>query len=318
MFYGLVILRGILPEIYMKHFFLFVYGIYSLLGDKITNSTTELAEGCLTKFVVQMEALYGLSACKYNVYVLTHLAEGVRNCGLLWATSAFMFEANNHMLLKMYHGTQHVPRQISDTFMLARKLPTIASHHFTDDTNPAVAHMFQKLSGAYIPGKNTHMLEDNITGLGNGKPTVLTAPQVLAVMQLTNLPVQVNCSAIVYDRFIANNLLYTSESYQRSVRHHNFSVSLQHPEFRYGTVSGLYVVKPECACSTAELQYCECSKSNIILINAMKCTGQALYKDSDCQVQSDFMQEVVRDTRVFGLFPSAAIMRKCISIKLGK
>lgn len=49
--------------------------------------------------------------------------------------------------------------------------------------------MFEKLTGANMPQKNAHVLEDNVTGLGNGKPTTLTASQVLAVMQLTSLPV---------------------------------------------------------------------------------------------------------------------------------
>lgn len=316
MFYGLVILKGILPDIYLKHFFLFVYGVYSLMGDGITQTKVDLAEACLKKFVMQMEVLYELSACKFNVHQLTHLANGVRYCGPLWATSAFMFEANNHMLLKMFHGTQYVPRQICETFMLARRSHTIASRYFTDDSNPAVVHMFQKLSGASIPQKNACVLEDNVTGFGNGKPVILTASQVLAVMCLTSSPV-CNRSAILFGRFVANNVFYTGESYQRSVRHHNFSVSVQHPDFKYGSISGLYVIKPECDCSVAELQYCGCTKYNIVLVNAMKCTGQRLYQDLDCHVHCDFVQEIVQDTRVFGLFPSATSIRKCITMKLG-
>ena len=79
------------------------------MGDKIAHSKVDMAESCLKKFVRQMEVLYGLSSCTFNVHQMTHLANGVRNCGPLWATSAFMFEANNHVLLKMFHGTQNVP-----------------------------------------------------------------------------------------------------------------------------------------------------------------------------------------------------------------
>jgi hypothetical protein len=286
------------------------------LGDNITHSKVDLADESLKKCVMQMEGLYGLSSCTFNVHQLTHLANGVRNCGPLWAMSAFMFEANNHMLLKMFHGTQYVPRQISETFMLSRKSHAIASHYFDDDTHPVVLHMYQKLSGASIHRKNSRVLDDNITGLGNGKPAILTASQVLAVMQLTNLMVH-NHSAIVFDRFVANNQLHTSDSYKRSARHHNFAVSVQHPEFKYGNISGLYVVKPECDCNSAELQYCECTKYNIVLVNSMKRTGQRLYRDSNCQINCHFVEEVVEDTRVFGLFPSMTDIKKCMTIKLG-
>lgn len=100
--YVLLILRGILSDTYLRHFFLFVHGIFCLLGDRITSSMVELAKASMNKFVVEMEGLYGLSACKFNVHHLTHLADGVRYCSPLWATSAFMFEANNCMLLKIF------------------------------------------------------------------------------------------------------------------------------------------------------------------------------------------------------------------------
>ena len=33
LFYSLIILQGILPPIYLNNFFLYVYGIYTLVGD---------------------------------------------------------------------------------------------------------------------------------------------------------------------------------------------------------------------------------------------------------------------------------------------
>ena len=137
------------------------------MGDKIAHSKVEMAESCLKKFVWQMEVLYGLSSCTFNVHQMTHLANGVRNCGPLWATSAFMMEGNNHVLLRMFHGTQHVPWQISETFMLARRVHAIPSRYFSDDANPAVVSMFEKLAGN-VPQKNVRVVEDNVPGLGSG------------------------------------------------------------------------------------------------------------------------------------------------------
>lgn len=37
-FYSLVVLHGILPSRFLNHYFLFVYGIYTLLGDSISSS----------------------------------------------------------------------------------------------------------------------------------------------------------------------------------------------------------------------------------------------------------------------------------------
>ena len=76
-FYSLVILRGILPLTYLKHFFLFVYGVYSLLGDSITEDAINSVEASLTKFVIEVEELYGLTYCTFNVRQLIHLAQSV-------------------------------------------------------------------------------------------------------------------------------------------------------------------------------------------------------------------------------------------------
>ena len=72
-FYSLIVLRGILPARYLNHFFLFVYGIYVLLGNSISNESIALSEVCLAKFVIQLEQLYGISSCKFNAHCLTHL-----------------------------------------------------------------------------------------------------------------------------------------------------------------------------------------------------------------------------------------------------
>ena len=53
---------------YLKHFFLFVYGVYNLMGDKIAHSKVGLAESCLKEFLWQMEVLYGLSSCTFNIH----------------------------------------------------------------------------------------------------------------------------------------------------------------------------------------------------------------------------------------------------------
>ena len=135
-FYSLIVLQGFLPCIYLQQIFLFVYGIYTLLGDSISSSAIHLSEVCLTKFVIQMEDLYGLTNCKYNVHCWTHLARCVRDCGPLWATSAFTFEAHNHVLINMFHGTQYVPQQIADTFLLKAKISFLTTGCVDGDLVP--------------------------------------------------------------------------------------------------------------------------------------------------------------------------------------
>ena len=211
MVHSLVVVHGILPCAYLKHFFLLVHGVYTLLGDKITSDMLLHAHACLVKFVTDTEGLYRLSSCKFNVHLMTHLADGVKSCGPLWAASAYTYEANNHMLLKMFSGTQYVPQQICNTFILSHKLPTIARECIREDTSPRVQHMFQKLSKGNLPIKSWHILQRNVSGLGVGKPISLTASQTVLLALLVDRDV-VNRSATVYNRFVVNHVMYTAQA----------------------------------------------------------------------------------------------------------
>ena len=47
-----------------------------------------------------------------NVHSLLHLPNTVKNLGTLWAHSCFPFEAANGELLKLFHGSQSVEKQV--------------------------------------------------------------------------------------------------------------------------------------------------------------------------------------------------------------
>src|SRR5580692_7587208 len=55
-----------------------------------------------------------------ELHLLSHLSASVLNWGPLWAHSNFIFEGANGMLLKLFHGTQAVPKQICTSFLTTR------------------------------------------------------------------------------------------------------------------------------------------------------------------------------------------------------
>ncbi|XP_061191006.1 uncharacterized protein LOC133199160 [Saccostrea echinata] len=56
-FYALIILRSILPQQYVNHFFLLVFAIYTLLQSSVTLDEVDCAERALRKFVQQVGEL---------------------------------------------------------------------------------------------------------------------------------------------------------------------------------------------------------------------------------------------------------------------
>ena len=51
-----------------------------------------------------------------NIHNLLHLPQVVENLGPLWAHSCFPFEHANGELLKIFHGSQAVEKQVSKTY----------------------------------------------------------------------------------------------------------------------------------------------------------------------------------------------------------
>ena len=312
-FYRLVVLQGILPPCYLNHFFLFVYGIYTLSGDSISNDAITLSEYCLT--IIQLEELYGLSCCKFNIHCLIHLAHSVKDCGPLWATSTFTFEAHNHALVSMFHGTQSVPHQITDTFLLKNKVASMAQSCIGGDSSVSVKDVLAKLTDD-VHARFKHNSDGGLSLLGSGKEVRLDPHKLVALQDLLDMMISSDVG-VVYDRFVYDHQLYSSVKYARSKRHTNHNISFEHQEHKYGVILGLLNVKPSCTCSLDISQYCKCSLSSVILVKPMVDSQRALFKDADFKVTSKrFVVKVEETNDVIAIHPSQ-IQRKCIFLPLG-
>ena len=102
--------------------------MHTLLQSKITRNMIDESEIAVKKFFIDVETLSGKEHVSFNVHLPTHLAACVSQWWPLWSASAFSFEANNGKLLKFFHGTQHVPKQIAASFLLWRRVPTYFQH----------------------------------------------------------------------------------------------------------------------------------------------------------------------------------------------
>lgn len=115
-------LCGVLSKKYWNHLFLLVFGIYSLLQEKIQIIDIYSAEKALKKFVMEFEKLYGKDKMTFNAHLMTHISASVRNSGPLWATSTFSFESFNGTLFRVFNRTTHVQQQIVKRFLKWRDL----------------------------------------------------------------------------------------------------------------------------------------------------------------------------------------------------
>ncbi len=70
----------------------FVAAMRLLLQKTVSVSQIETAHLMIYKFVALIPKLYGVEHVSYNVHILLHVAEGAKNWGAPWASSAFLYE----------------------------------------------------------------------------------------------------------------------------------------------------------------------------------------------------------------------------------
>lgn len=116
-YFSLPCLKGLLPQNFLKHWSLLVYAIRIFDSDKIELQPYKNATRAIRHFVLNVEELYGKEFMKYNVHLLLHIPQAVKNFGAVWAWSAFPYESNNSVLRNMLHNSQAIVHQICKSYL---------------------------------------------------------------------------------------------------------------------------------------------------------------------------------------------------------
>ena len=126
---------------------------------------------------------------------------------------------------------------------------------------------------------------------------------MLAVQDLIGVEVKKR-SGLMFSRFVAHKKMYSSIEYVRAKRHINRNITFEHGQYAYGIILGLLIIKPGCLCTIEQLQYCNCSSYNVVLVQPKIVCGRPLYRDSDFNVESFFLTEVEHATVQIAIYPS--------------
>ena len=162
LFYGVPLLCGLLPDIYLHCHILFVRGIFLLLKDNITEQNLA-AEGCFIEFVAKFNIIYEIKFATLNFHQLVHLVDQVRQLGALWTHACFTFEDKIRVILKFIHGSQYIDGQIITAVSFTQKVPELIQD-YVDDTC-GVKTLKDQLTSAYLP-KIQEKLSEHIYRLG--------------------------------------------------------------------------------------------------------------------------------------------------------
>ncbi|KAK3911696.1 tRNA pseudouridine(38/39) synthase, partial [Frankliniella fusca] len=114
-YYSLPVLYPFLDQVYFNHFKQLYLGITLLCSQSVSEADLTLSQTLLDDFVRRFEIMYGLRHMTFNLHVIRHLPDVVRDLGPLFTSTCFI----------LVHGSQYVGLQIVSTFELLTKLPVL-------------------------------------------------------------------------------------------------------------------------------------------------------------------------------------------------
>lgn len=313
LYYSLVVLQGILPSHYLSHFFLFVWSLHKLLGTNITREDLVKVKAALDLFIVQMEQLYGIGSCTFNVHQLSHLVKSTLMCGPLWAVSTFTFERNNGVLKKMIQGTQYVSEQVCQTYAIMKTLPMLMKQTLNDNEN--ASELLRKLVYGRKETRRAVRLAENLVALSKAKIRDMSEEERL-IMALAGTGV-VNKVVYEYNRFTWKQKLYDTEHYSRSEKCKNcFIKAFSEGREVCCKIKALVTIK-KCNCDIQHHEECHCPKHSVLTCMPLKVVNNRLFRYDNFNISSDFLLEVSESTQSVIVVQLDEVVTKCVKVEHG-
>lgn len=280
-FYGAIVLRGILPDVYYEHFMLFSEAIFTLCLTNVTLSQVAHTERLLLHFCVKFGKLYSEQYLTANLHSLLHMPEDVRNLGPLWTHSTFPFESLNGDLLKLFHGTQNIVFQIVSAVNINRALPTL-SKALVDGSD--AQRFYSKLNFAQ-KSTNEIKLANNMFAVGKVTIKHISAHIFTAVSKLLgHLPETTTCK--FFFRLKISNGMYRSLGYERVNSRNSYTIQFQEltdkgrVRRKLGFIKEFLQYQTPCRDSIGCHNKCVCPIYNVSIVQTLEETNNPVLVDS--------------------------------------
>ena len=266
----------------------------------------------LIKFIILTGSLYGQEFISFNVHQLSHLVKSVKLWGPLWCTSAFMFENNNGNLLKLLHGTNHVPNQICYSYGLQKLLLKKSCKTFSKHSSVSARNLFAKFLSSKISRGSYLSYSEGVTFCGRSVARKMTVSERVATRGIL---MQVHGYVRSYSRVLFNGQLYATNSYCTRYKRCNSIAVLTN-----GNVIEILsiLVTKNCVCS--RVRPIECGHGDTIIIVGRKLMAKTMPYFTDHQVNirstniifevNNQINSVIIASRLCNL------ARKCVLIKV--
>ncbi|XP_033103225.1 uncharacterized protein LOC117106016 isoform X2 [Anneissia japonica] len=140
-YYGMMALKGILPDDYYVHFSMMSIAIHTLSKDDIAAKDLTIANELLRKFYPLFEVYYGQENCTIHVHnMCRHLVDSVRRSGPVWSFGCFSFESNYAQMVKYVRGSNGVGIQVIKNYSLLKRARSLAEAASCSEVSAILLH----------------------------------------------------------------------------------------------------------------------------------------------------------------------------------
>lgn len=235
--YSMPCLKDLLPLIFYKHWSLLVYVINVFDSETIEPEALEKATRTINKFVKNTEVLYGMELMKFNVHLLLHIPNSVKDFGALWAWSTFPYESYNSVLRSMLHSFQIILQQICKSYLRYQTIKYIDTFSRAN-CNVEGKNLYLKMFQNYKNRTGHRTIDNNhLIIFGNGKVVSLSLIEKLSIQALIKENIQDD--AVCYKKFIFKNVLYHASTYEKLYKRNN---SIVETTFGFMKIMGIICV----------------------------------------------------------------------------
>ena len=220
--------RGLITHAVVDHWASLIEGIALINSREVSPDDIVKSGRLLQSYHAKMPLVHSQSYCTYNLHTMTHMAENVSEHGPAWASSMFMYETFNSMVLESSNGTQFVPLQIAERLSWKRPLQLLQQK--VEQIHPNSFSVEQTLF------KRSH------SGIHLKKKRIKPLTQLEQTLFLEHFGNNTQ-NLVVYDAVIYNGVDYTTWSHDtrrgaaRKVNCYIFHT----PGQRYGQIKSIIV-----------------------------------------------------------------------------
>lgn len=163
--------------------------MHYLDNDSVTIEELDEAERLLAEYVHKFEEYFGEENMSFNIHLMTHISNTVRNWGPTWATDVYKFESWNKRIAGKVTSPTYRAEQIANRFLLAKFIDSVVWDDETSEETKKIVAQIRKVYRAH-----EGVIREDFAGVGKARKRVPTNSEKDALrLRLEYEPEYITC-----------------------------------------------------------------------------------------------------------------------------